>query len=234
MKSATKNLICGIGLLFAYTVLVQAFVPLFAPSPAAAQSCVPKTTSAARVMLQVDRGNVDVINSLDVADLRARMRQGYSAFQGWHTVGLTTAELTFAIRVSISAAPNNAGFCGWVTAVDASLGFDVIDVFVASRYRPGSCQFQTIKRHEDRHVGVFRTALDHHASDFRNALRQATLSLGAVQKATANQAADHLKRLLTKRMRPIFQRIDNDIDRANASIDTRETYENDMARCSSW
>ena len=198
-----------------------------------AQTCT-ATQPVPRIMLRVDRGKVDIINSLNVADLRARMQGGFSAFQGWHTVGLTTANLTFTIRISVSAARNASGYCGWITAVDSTLGFDAIDVFVASRYRPGSCQFLTVKRHEDRHVGVFRSTLDRHAADFRSELRRVATSLGPVQKSNADQVADYLKGQLTRRMRPVFKRIDSDIDRANASIDTRETYERDMARCTKW
>lgn len=204
-----------------------------APGPASAAVCaLPKET--ARISLRIDQGRVAVDTRLDIAELGQRMHGGFAAFRGWHTVGLTTAELSFGLRIAIAAVPVSGGYCGWTTAVDADLGFDVITVHVARRYRPGTCQFKTIKRHEDRHVAVFRRALDTHAPRFRTALRAAVAQLGTVETANANLAADRLKRMLTSRIRPVFRAIDADINRENAAIDTRESYETDRKRCPSW
>jgi hypothetical protein len=204
------------------------------PAAAAARACQ-APDERPRTSLRIDQGRVAVDTSLDIDALGRRMNSGFAAFRGWHTVGLTTAELTFALKLAVMAAPlAGGGYCGWATGIDADLGFETITVHIARRYRPGSCQFKTVKRHEDRHVAVFRRALDDHAPRFRAALRAAAAELGAVASADADRAADRLKRMLTARIRPVFRAIDADIKRENARIDTRQSYERDMARCPTW
>ncbi len=155
--------------------------------------------------------------------------------RGWHPIGLTLTELQFRMQISVNALPRNDNtHCAVVSAVDASLGYDRITIYVDRRYPPGSCQYQSVLDHENLHLAVFRDTLAAFAPTVERRLNEAAQKLKPVVARTAEQAAAKLQKALQREVEPIFNDMNRRMDAENGRLDNKENYLHEQSRCSKW
>lgn len=176
----------------------------------------------------------------------ARTREGLRRMQrqsgratafgaAWTPVGLTLTELKYRMKLKIEAQPlSNSAYCARVTAVDAELGYDDLRVYIARKFRPGTCAYDSINAHELTHVAVFRDALDRFYPRLQHRLQRAAQSLDPVRSSSPDMAADYLRQRLSAAVQPLFLEMNRDLDRANARLDTPERYAQEQALCPEW
>ena len=139
------------------------------------------------------------------------------------------------MNVRINALPMARGrFCGYLETVNATVGYDQLTVYVARKYRPGSCQYASIMEHEKTHVLVFRRLLDQYAPRIERRLTTAAHRMPPVDAASPKDAARRLKDKLRREVQPLFRELNRELDRANARLDTPQNYKNEQARCADW
>jgi len=215
---------------------IAAHGPVGVPKASARTVC-PPPQAAPTVSLRVRPGKVVVSNTRSQGGLKRL--QGHSATlrraNGWSPVGLTTTELGFSMNVRINALPAERGrYCGYLETVNATVGYDELTVYVARKYRPGSCQYTSIMQHEETHVLVFRRMLNQYAPRVERRLTTAAQRLRPIVATSPKEAARRLKDKLRREVQPLFRELNRELDKANARLDTPQNYKAEQARCSNW
>lgn len=204
---------------------------------ARAEPCADLTDTPPAFSFNVNLGQIAVNAGLSRDQLQSlQTRRGGTGIRaGWQPIGLTLADVQMHTQVQIQAVPVGRGrYCARLTAVEATMGVDRIDVFVANRYRPGSCQYESVLEHEMRHVTIFRDAVQRFAPAVRRRLEETARVIPAVTAPSADEAAKRLQDRLQRQVQPIFKEMNRAIDRANQLLDSPENYAREQTRCPSW
>jgi hypothetical protein len=208
-----------------------------ASAAARAEPCADSAEAPPAFSFNVNLGQIAVTANLSRDQLQSlQSRRGGTGIRaGWQPIGLTLADVQMHTQVQIQAVPAGRGrYCARLTAVEATMGVDRIDVFVANRYRPGSCQYESVLEHEMRHVAIFRDAVQRFAPAVRRRLEETARALPAVSAPSADEAAKRLQARLQRQVQPIFKEMNRAIDRANQLLDSPENYAREQTRCPSW
>lgn len=205
----------------------------------AAQRSCPAPEQAPKIVLKTDRGRIANHNGHSRAQLTKMQRhqRGSATINGpgWKPVGLTVTDLKFSLKVQINALPMAPRqVCAVLVKADAFLGYDRLDVYVARRYRPGSCHHRAIIDHENKHVAIFRRTLDAYGPRVDRRLQREAAALGTIRAATPKAAANIVHKRLSSRVQPLFDQMNREMDAANARLDTPAAYRREQARCGGW
>ncbi len=153
----------------------------------------------------------------------------------WIPVGLTVTEIKYQLDIKIEAYQlPNSNVCARLSSVKAKIGYDKIDVFIARRFRPGTCAYQSITDHENTHVAVFRQALGDYYPRIQRRLERTTETLQPIIYRTSSESADYLRERLITAMKPLYEEMGRTLKRNNARLDTPERYRSEQARCKDW
>ena len=128
----------------------------------------------------------------------------------------------------------NGQYCARLSKVEADIGYDQFDVYIARRYRPGTCPYKVIAEHELTHVSVFRDALDEIYPRMLHRLERAGHTMAPMIVASANRAANRMQARLKSAVDPLYREMNRTLDRRNARLDTRERYLQEQRRCQDW
>lgn len=232
-----KNPHIHIGNIYATLLMVGTAIWLFA-IPASAAECTFPDQRTIDVRIQRMDGQIAVNNEHSRDSLRQMQRRSgrANAFgTAWTPVGLTLTELKYQMRLQIEALPLPSGrYCARLTTVNAELGYDKLSVFIARKFRPGSCAYNSIKGHEMTHVAVFQQALDEFFPRLQHRLERAAGQLQPVQSASPDLAASYLRQRLGASVQSLFLEMNRTLDRNNARLDTPERYKQEQAQCKDW
>lgn len=198
-------------------------------------SC-PENGRHVALYFESSKGNLryhDGFSSQQIASLSGTA--GHRLGPLWTPTGLTLADNRYELKTSTKIYDLGHGrYCAVLTQAQLFLGFREIDVYVSNKYRRGSCEYESILNHENRHVQIFRDTLYRHSLGIEKAFRNEAPRIGPVYLRSANAAADRIQRLLDAKLRPLFTRMEQDLNRRNAKIDTRENYRYEQSLCADW
>ncbi|WNJ98754.1 hypothetical protein L2D14_12855 [Thalassospiraceae bacterium LMO-JJ14] len=153
----------------------------------------------------------------------------------WTPVGLTLTELQYQLRLKIEAYPISGNVhCARLTDVDAELGYNKFKVYIARKFRPGTCAHRSIRAHEMTHVAVFRQALDQFYPRLQRRLQRAVHEIDTIRTSSPDNAATYLRKRLSATIQPLFLEMNRELDRNNARLDTPERYRHEQALCPEW
>jgi len=192
------------------------------------------------VQVSVSRLDGDVVynNTRSREALRQMQRQSgrAQAFgRAWTPVGLTLTELKYQMRLKVEAiAVTKRTYCARLTSVDAELGYDKLKVYIARKFRPGTCAYRSISDHELTHVAVFRDALETFYPRLQRRLQRAARQLDPVRAGSPDAAATYMRKRLAATIQPLFLEMNRELDRNNARLDTPERYRREQAMCAEW
>ena len=206
--------------------------------PTHAQSACPTFGQSPDVTLRIEPGKITLNNRYSRSQIKTLSGRGPSSVKlgsRWQPIGLTLTEQQFSMRVKVRAKRIGSNrFCGQLSGVDARLGYDKLKVYIARKYRPGSCNYRSILDHENRHVAVFRNTLVKYAPRVERRLKRFAASLGPVVATSADQAAKIFQQKLQRELKPLIRGMDREIDFRNAKLDSPQNYRKEQARCSQW
>ncbi len=206
--------------------------------PTHAQSACMNFGQSPDVTLRIEPGKITLNNRYSRSQIKTLSGRGPSSVKlgsRWQPIGLTLTEQQFSMRVKVDAKRIGSDrFCGQLSRVDARLGYDKLKVYIARKYRPGSCNYRSILDHENRHVSVFRNTLVKYAPRVERRLRRFAASLGPVVATSADQAAKILQQKLQRELKPLIREMDREMDFRNAKLDSPQNYRREQARCSQW
>lgn len=205
------------------------------PFPVLAATTCDRISQSPYVNLTANPGQTNYITDHDKNDLR-RLRAGLGmTSRDWQPIGLTLTELGLGLSVSVRAAEMpNGQLCAEIAAVEATIGYDVFDVFIASEYPRGSCQYDSILDHERRHVVIFQTTLDQYFSQIEQTIRQKANSIKPIMVRDIDTATDRFLTIIHRAVKPLFKKLNRDQGRQHDAIDTVENYEREAKNCVTW
>lgn len=209
---------------------------VLATAPALAQR--PASCQAER-----NRPSINVTTHMDVQPLkldRTLSREQLIAFHpvaaGTRTLGLTTYRLELLQNVKFAFRKVATGVCFWVEAVDVTVRYPSMDVYIAKEYAPGSCAYRAVLAHENKHADIARAHVERYTPKFGLALEtlmiptaRAPMAAATVEEGKAQVEAD-IRRLL----KPQHDQMTAEMNRAQAAIDTPESYAQVKRQCTDW
>lgn len=206
--------------------------------PVHANQCLFSDPRNIEIVLTRNEGPIKFNNNRRQNELkRMQQRDGQSQAFGplWIPVGLTLTELKYQMKVSIEALKiGTNSYCARLTKVEAKIGYDKFDVFIARKFRPGTCAYNSIREHELTHVSVFTSGLDEFYPRMLRRLERASGAMGTIKVGDPNVAAKRLQQRLRHTIDPLFKEMDRTMNRRNGLLDTPERYRLEQARCSDW
>lgn len=232
-----RNLLC----LFAAAAVCAALISVY-PQGVSAQGrtsqglrCADLQTTP-RVVLRQKPGRIVQSNGFSRNQLEAfRQRGGAGASSpGWFTIGLTRRGLRTEIRVSVEGSRIGNSFCAALSAVDVTLGYDKIQVYIDRKYRPGTCEYQAVLDHELQHVKNFTDTLARYVPVIRDQLIQDAHGLEPIRVSGLRRGARKFQEILARRLEPLFDQMEEEMNEADDILDTPESYAANQARCDNW
>lgn len=213
-----------------------AFSVLWQVPQARAQSECPPYDKVIRVTFKTLDPDPSFSNALNVTSLREFLRTRGYVFSGQHqkTLGLTSYQTAFSLSGRTTAIPVKRGFCVYLSEVTAEYGYRNHDVFVASEFPPGSCEYNAILDHENQHVAINRAAVREGGPRLRHELEQMLTS--AVPRFTREpQAGTEIA------LSDIYAALNLTVDAVaasqnlkNAALDSTGNYEAIGDLCNEW
>ena len=155
-----------------------------------------------------------------------------------NTLGMTVSKL----GLTGSAEPEiqhlgNGTFCVQIKRMDLTIGYKTLDVYIDKKYKPGSCEYEVVKEHENYHVRVSQEAMMFFKSDIEQALETALSHIDpeyAYSSAQAQQIFNNQFNRVMREIQPLIDYINNKIAEKNYIIDTPESYAETSALCDNW
>jgi len=200
--------------------------------PAAGAVCVPESGTY-RVDVQIELPPVTIRHDLSRAQLGALTFHGASD----RVLGVTASNLIASASTHYLHRPlQGEGACLWVDRIDVTLRYEALDIYIASDYAPGSCQYQAILGHENRHAAVARANIDDYVQAIRSVLTSLTIPKARapklVQSVTAGQA--QVQKSVETLLEPVVARLRKTMAAAQERIDSPEEYRRVQKQCPKW
>ena len=211
-----------------------AAVAIVAFADEAAAAC-PFQRPPATIRIHVDPGRVAYDHRLDAGGI---LRRGGEALSGRpaHAVprGLTVARFEMGLQTEVGFGRLGGVACAWPRAVDVSLGFGVLTVYIDRKYARGTCEYDTVRRHEDTHVALHRKTLAKYATEAERYVRVAIDQRPWFAVATRDQARQVYGLYLQKVLEPVLARMGAEDRALNAAIDQKPIYLATQTQCANW
>lgn len=208
-----------------------------AAAPAFAASC-PSIGNRPEIVIKTEIGEPEIDRSLGVERLKAIVQ---NAEQNLHLtrglpLGLTVAPIEAGVRTRFHLRRSQGGgYCVWLVDATVSVGFESQTIYVNRDYAPGSCQYRTIVAHEQQHVKRNRDAVTGYLPKMRRTLARVARGKPFIRVlGTERQARDAYVLFLRGQLEPILRDMEAARQRANAAIDTEESYRALLRRCETW
>lgn len=146
-------------------------------------------------------------------------------------LGLTRGQAVVRYETQIRLLVERSG--QWECAspqITLSYGFSPLTVYVAREFPLGSCAYDEILDHEQRHVRAYREHARAIELEIVDTLRQRFVT-GSPWRGPVGQAQQRLREELSERWTPYIKRLLNRAEEAQAKIDTPEEYERVSHSC---
>jgi hypothetical protein len=155
--------------------------------------------------------------------------------QGSILLGLTKLADGIVVVPHYVALPRPGGiYCVWLKKVDASIGIPVMDVYVASEYEPGSCEYNVILNHENTHVRFNLETMNEWAPTIQAALTESANRLFPAVFYKDPKRDNAVAQYLFENAKSTFLLMQQEMAKRNASIDTPQNYRRENAKCNHW
>lgn len=205
------------------------------PAMAAAPACAPykKPISLNYTTLQP---KPTYNNRLSVQGIRSTFREHTDPILGVHerALGITYAQSAYSAEANSSATPVRGGFCVYLTSLDVQFGFKRMEVYIASEFEPGTCEYRSVLDHENQHVAINNGTLKAFAPVFRAEIEKLLALQKPVYAANAQSGMDVALSNVEKGMSAMWSRFQDRMADENAPLDSAKNYAATGALCSNW
>ena len=125
------------------------------PAVAAAPVCAPYT-KAITINFKTLAPKPVYNNRLSIQGIRSTFREHTDPILGPHerALGITYAQTSYSAEARSSATTVKGGYCVYLTGLDVTFGFKSMDVYIASEFEPGTCEYRSVLDHENQHVAI--------------------------------------------------------------------------------
>lgn len=171
---------------------------------------------------------------INTSGLTQMMNQkGSNGRQHSMTLGLTVGTFNLTGQIQPYTLRKGNIYCHYVRSAKVYLQIPSLTVYVASNYRQGSCQFQTITNHENEHVRVNQSVVRKYAPIMQEALLTATYRISPLASSNP-QGGQALEQALQPAIASVLTAMYKERDHGNGIIDTEDAYRRTSQRCNHW
>jgi hypothetical protein len=217
------------------TILVLLSLSIFSEASAQGRACPPYSRP---VKLNFVTDNVPTVynNNYNVTGIQTIMRRRGHVIAGMHqrALGITSSEIALSIQAQTVADPWNGGYCVYLRAVDVQFGYRSMEVYIASEYKPQSCEYRVILDHENQHVAINRGGIREYAPRLRQELERQLGLLKPRFTADAQTSADRKLNDLHDAVGPLLDGMERALSQRNAAIDSAVNYAAIADMCKNW
>lgn len=210
------------------------FLLLFSVSPVFAENAMPFCTKmVTRIYVRAKPGNPQYITQYSKEDFLKKAKAKLSPY----TLGLTVSKPDVSIQTKPSILKQLDQICVGLEEIDVELGYKELTVYIDKKYAPSSCEYKTIKEHENYHVEVANQALSFFRPDVENVVSQAISQLSPKVVTSQDEIQPTVNKFastLLKEIQPVIAHINKKLSEKNAAIDTPEMYQATTAVCKNW
>lgn len=205
------------------------------PAVAASAAC-PPYTRAIDVNFRTETPTPAYNNNLNITGIRNLIRSRGTMAAGPHVeaLGVTFVTPAFGLSAQTQFESRGEGYCVYLTRIDANFGFQSLDVYVASEYPPGSCEYNAILDHENQHVAINLRNLKYTAPRVRAELERLLSLEQPVYTADGKAATKQRLDALSQAMDSMLTDFGEVLGRENATIDTTDNYAAINDICHDW
>ena len=167
---------------------------------------------------------------------RQQLKRGRHVSKGkWKILGLTQTEFKYTLKTSAKIKKITGGsYCAYPASYDLEIGYTDFVVYIDRKYRPGTCEYQAILKHENSHIAIYKNYLKRYLPDIKRRVRTAALSVQPVVVSTPDQGTKFIQEQVQRQIRPLIERLNREADYSNARIDTPESYRKIQLLCENW
>ncbi len=175
-------------------------------------------------------------NRLDVTGIRNLFATRGMQVSGPHqrALGVTFVETRFSLAGTSSVRRAGRGYCVSLEKVDAEIGWDRMEVFVASEFRPGECPYAAVLDHEDQHVAINQDTLKEYAPQLRAKLESALAEEPPMFVLDPQGGTDLMLQGVHQRMVRVFDQFQKTLAQRQGVIDSASNYDAIAALCPDW
>lgn len=147
--------------------------------------------------------------------------------------GNVVATLVDNYQINADVNPVDGGFCVGLKSVSAAVGYNDFVVNIDIRHVPGSCEYDAVLVHEDKHIKAYLSVMDDFRADVQKSVYSAAQSImprfvksrndvGAVVEMMNNELQAHPDLVLVKQKIGAAQEIRNkQIDKVESGADLK-------------
>lgn len=207
-------------------ILLLALLLALLPSTGQAESCPRAQRPQVDVSTRQDSPRLD--NSVGISGLQAMSasRDSAASSANHFVLGLASAQVTFqlGIRAQISQ-QRDGSLCASLSSVDVEYAFANTAIHVANEIPQGTCIYQEILAHEQRHVSVDGQLLREWQYRLQQDTQYAAYNVGTVQGTDQQALMQELQNRLRDKLQQTTDALLGERARRQAQVDTRMEYD---------
>lgn len=201
----------------------------FASSPAMAETCK-ISHSPTNIKIDVDYGKVNYNNGHSVLQISTKFGRHLSRES--ENIGLTRSSFRWSLSYEVGGIQSRKNrFCVVLNNLTLKTGYDQFRVYIARRYKPGSCRYRTTLDHENTHVRISQSTLRKYIPRFRQQLRQLSKRYSPIEATSIKSALRQIKSGIRRGFEPVVEKMHREIKQAHSRIDTPENYLREQKLC---
>jgi hypothetical protein len=197
--------------------------------------CPPYTTPV-KLNFTTENTPTTYSNAYNVTGIQTIMRRRGHVIAGAHqrALGVTSSEIGLSMEARTTSLKVSSGYCVYLTSVDVRFGYQSMEVYIASEYRPQTCEYRVILDHENQHVAINRNGIREYAPRLRQVLEQRLQRMEPRFTANAQVSTDRKLSDLKEALDPTMDELQSILARRNAVIDNDNNYAAVAEMCKNW
>ncbi|WP_025897785.1 hypothetical protein [Sneathiella glossodoripedis] len=153
---------------------------------------------------------------------------------GHKLLGLAFVEVDFRFQIQTAEARIDGRSCISLRQVAVSFGRKKSEIFVAKEYRPGTCQFRAILRHEQEHMDINARIQKKYEKKIQQFLISKAKSIQPYFTTSPTRAPEELAGRFGEEIKRLISQFNEERQRENNKIDTPKSYQKVRAQCAGW
>ncbi len=213
-----------------FTLLALFLLPQLAYAEDPYVECAPYQDIPVNVTPRFDQPNYDYVHSISaISELAA---DTHHVIHEALTLGLTRYEPMLEVRVPIKGVQLPDGLaCAHAENVDITVGYRYVTVYVAGEIRQGTCGFEEVLAHEQKHIRANMQTLEEYTPRIKSEISAYLKQNGVFREPNFDYAA----KLIQEKLQSITNNIMNEMTAENQQrqldIDTVAEYDRISASC---
>lgn len=176
--------------------------------------------------------------SRTLARMHKEMFQG-ELIEGYRVNGLTPYQLATELFFTVGKKTFNDGVtCFFPVEVNLLLTLKDPTIYIERNLEPGTCAYNVTLRHEQTHEQINVEILEHYLpiikDRFLAAVKKYSLASRPADDVPLQTVQNSLEKKYLNAINPILDEMNNEINKEQSKLDTKEQYDYEQSLCPRW